>query len=62
MDKDLEIKMQKLNEERLRIRILRRIPLFLVAIPFVGFFISSLGVVSGIDSLINIAFFIPYSL
>lgn len=60
MDKDLEIKMQKLNEERLRIRILRRIPLFLVAIPFVGFFISSLGVVSGIDSLINIAFFIPF--
>ena len=60
MDKDLQIKMQELNEERLRIRILRRIPIFLIAIPFVGFFISSLGIVPGVETLINIAFFIPF--
>lgn len=60
MDKDLQIKMQELNEERLRIRILRRIPIFLIAIPFVGFFISSLGIVPGMETLINIAFFIPF--
>lgn len=60
MDKDLQIKMQELNEERLRIRILRRIPIFLIAIPFFGFFISSLGIVPGVETLINIAFFIPF--
>ena len=60
MNKDLQIKMQELNEERLRIRILRRIPIFLIAIPFVGFFISSLGIVPGVETLINIAFFIPF--
>lgn len=59
MDKDLQIKMQELNEERLRIRILRRIPIFLIA-TFVGFFISSLGIVPGVETLINIAFFIPF--
>lgn len=60
MDKDLQIKMQELNEERLRIRILRRIPIFLIAISFVGFFILSLGIVPGVETLINIAFFIPF--
>lgn len=60
MDKDLEIKMQKLNEERLRIRKLRRVPIFLIAIPFVGFFISSLGVVPGAETLVNITFFVPF--
>ena len=60
MDKDLEIKMQKLNDERLRIRKLRRVPIFLIAIPFVGFFISSLGVVPGAETLVNITFFVPF--